>query len=193
MRIVLGVTWRVSGSVAAASGPVLVASKHQSAFETLVLQYVLDDPAIVLKKELLAIPLIGWLLMRLGHIGVDRDGGIDAARDLRDAAKQAHKQGRPVVIFPEGARMAIGERSDYKSGVDLLYALLKCRCIPVAVNSGLLLSTKALTPKPGHITIEFLPSIEPGLPRDSFSERLRNDIEQSTTQLVQIGSGSRPQ
>lgn len=184
LRGVLGVSWHAIGNVSAASNPVLVAAKHQSAFETLILQYLLEDPAIVLKKELLAIPIVGWVLRRLGHIGIDREGGLEAARKLRDAALAAHMEGRPVVIFPEGSRRAIDAPTEYKSGVDLLYALLKCPCIPVAVNSGRLLEAKSLTPSPGRITIEFLEIIESGLPRAAFVRRLHGSIESGTEELV---------
>lgn len=184
LRGVLGVNWHATGNVSVASKPVLVAAKHQSAFETLILQYLLEDPVIVLKKELLAIPVVGWVLRRLGHIGIDRGGGLEAARKLRDAALVAHIAGRPVVIFPEGSRRAIDASAEYKSGVDLLYMLLKCECVPVAVNSGLVLKTSSLTPTPGHITIEFLTAIAPGLPRADFAQRLQGDIEHATEQLL---------
>jgi 1-acyl-sn-glycerol-3-phosphate acyltransferase len=155
--------------------------------ETLILQYVLNDPAIVLKRELLSIPLIGWVLRRLGHIGVDRAGGLEAARGMRDAAMSAHREGRPVVIFPEGSRRSLGEAADYKSGVDLLYVLLKCPCVPVAVNSGRVLERNSLSPEPGRVTIEFLPLIDRGLPRAVFAERLKEDIEVATERLLNNG------
>jgi 1-acyl-sn-glycerol-3-phosphate acyltransferase len=181
---ILKVSWSVRGVVA--SGPVLVAAKHQSAFETLILQYVLGDPAIILKRELLAIPLFGWVLRRLGHIGVDRSGDLDAARRLLAAARRANAEGRPVLIFPEGSRRELGAAPDYKAGVELLYATLKAPCIPVAVNSGRVWPTKSLTPRGGHITIEFLPPIAPGIPRAAFGQRLQNDIEEATTALLQL-------
>lgn len=185
-RRLLKVNWGTTGAHHVGAVPVLVAAKHQSILETLVLQYVLDDPVIVLKKELLELPLFGWVLRRLGHIGIDREGGMDAARKLRDAAMSAHSQGRTVVIFPEGTRRDTGAAADYKGGVDLLYALLKCPCVPVAVNSGRLFKAKALTPAPGHVTVEFLPAIPPGLPRVEFAERLKGDIELATMRLLHM-------
>lgn len=162
----------------------LVAAKHQSGFETLVLQYALRDPVIVLKRELLQLPLFGWVLRRLGHIGVDRDDGLEAARALRAAALKAHALGRPVVIFPEGSRRAPGDAPSYKSGVDLLYAMLKSPCIPVAVNSGKIWPPAATLPYPGHVAIAFLPAIPPNLPRSEFVTRLRTSIEEASELLL---------
>lgn len=183
-RAVLGVSWTVLGDAAAASGPVLVAAKHQSALETLILQHVLDDPVIVLKRELLHLPLFGWVLRRLGHIGVDRGDGLEAARALRAAALAAHAQGRPVVIFPEGSRRAPGDPPSYKSGVDLLYAMLKSPCIPVAVNSGRVWPPTMTLPLGGTAAIAFLPAIAPNLPRAEFVSLLRTRIEEASARLL---------
>ena len=166
-------------------GPVLVAAKHQSALETLILQYALGDPAIILKRELLAIPLLGWILRRLGHIGVDRSGDLDEARRLIGEARRAHEEGRPVVIFPEGTRREVGAPPDYKAGVELLYGVLKAPCVPVAVNSGRVWSGRSLLPRPGRVVIEFLPVIEAGLPRATFGARLEREIEEATARLLQ--------
>lgn len=184
LRILFGLRWKIAGDLCDARGPGLVAAKHQSAFETLILQYQLGDPAIVLKRELLAIPVFGWALRRLGHIGVDRAGDLEGARQLLAAARKAHQEGRPVLIFPEGSRREIGAPPDYKSGVELLYAVLKAPCVPVAVNSGRVWPTRSLTPGPGQIVIEFLPPIEAGLPRAAFGERLEREIEEATTRLL---------
>lgn len=186
LRFVLGVRWQISGDVAAARGPVLVAAKHQSAFETLILQYELGDPAIILKRELLSVPLFGWVLRRLGHIGVDRSGDIDAARRLLAAARKAQQEGRPVLIFPEGSRREVGAHPDYKAGVELLYAVLRAPCIPVAVNSGRVWPAKSLSPGRGRIMVEFLPAIASGLPRGAFRQRLQDDIEIATSRLLQL-------
>ena len=184
LRVLFGLRWTIAGDWRAARGPVLVAAKHQSAFETLILQYQLGDPAIILKRELLSIPVFGWALRRLGHIGVDRSGDLEGARQLLAAARKAHQDGRPVLIFPEGSRREIDAAPDYKSGVELLYAVLKAPCVPVAVNSGCVWPAKALTPHSGRIAIEFLPPIEAGLPRAAFGERLEREIEEATARLL---------
>ncbi len=186
LRKIFWLRWDILGDLSAARGPVLVAAKHQSGFETLILQYELGDPAIILKRELLSIPLFGLVLRRLGHIGVDRSGDLDAARQLLAAARQALEEGRPVLIFPEGSRREVGAPPDYKAGVELLYAVLKAPCIPVAVNSGRVWPAKALTPGAGVIMVEFLPPIEPGMPRAAFGERLQGDIEEATARLLQL-------
>jgi 1-acyl-sn-glycerol-3-phosphate acyltransferase len=184
LRALFGLRWSIAGDWRKAQGPVLVAAKHQSAFETLILQYQLGDPAIILKRELLAIPIFGWALRRLGHIGVDRSGDLEGARQLLAAAKKAHQEGRPVLIFPEGSRRQVNAPPDYKSGVELLYAVLKAPCVPVAVNSGRVWPTRSLTPGSGQIVIEFLPPIEAGLPRVAFGERLEREVEEATARLL---------
>lgn len=184
LRSVLGLNWELRGLRARQLGPVLVAAKHQSALETLILQYALGDPAIILKRELLAIPFLGWILRRLGHIGVDRSGDLDEARRLLSEARRAHEEGRPVVIFPEGTRREVGAPPDYKAGVELLYGVLKAPCMPVAVNSGRVWPGKSLLPRPGRVVIEFLPPIEAGLSRVAFGERLEREVEEATARLL---------
>lgn len=184
LRSVLGLNWELRGLRARQLGPVLVAAKHQSALETLILQYALGDPAIILKRELLAIPFLGWILRRLGHIGVDRSGDLDEARRLLSEARRAHEGGRPVVIFPEGTRREVGAPPDYKAGVELLYGVLKAPCVPVAVNSGRVWPGKSLLPRPGRVVIEFLPPIEAGLSRAAFGERLEHEVEEATARLL---------
>ena len=90
-----------------------------------------------------------------------------------------------MLIFPEGSRREVDAPPDYKSGVDLLYAVLKAPCVPVAVNSGRVWPTKSLTPGSGEVVIEFLPVIEAGLPRAAFGARLAREIEEATARLLQ--------
>ena len=184
-RRIVGLNWELRGLGTRKLGPVLVAAKHQSALETLILQYALGDPAIILKRELLVIPLLGWILRRLGHIGVDRSGDLDEARRLLGEARRAHEEGRPVVIFPEGTRREVGAPPDYKAGVELLYGVLKAPCVPVAVNSGRVWPSRSRLPGPGRVVIEFLPAIEAGLPRAAFGARLEREIEEATARLLQ--------
>ncbi len=185
LRVLAGLRWEIRGETAIARGPVVVASKHQSAFETLLLQVILGDPAIVLKQELLNLPVFGWTMRRLGHIGVDRTGDIEAARKMLSAARARHAEGRPVLIFPEGSRREAGAPPDYKPGVDLLYATLKAPCVPVALNSGLVWPARSLFPLPGKITIEFLPAIKPQLARTAFKQCLIEETEAASARLIE--------
>lgn len=186
LRHVIGLSWQVRGHIPSSTSPVLIASKHQSALETLILQYELDDPVIVIKDELLHWPVIGWVFTRLGHIGADRSGDLANVRRLLRLAMAASCQGRCVVIFPEGTRREIGTGSDYKAGVELLYAALRVPCVPVAVNSGRVWSAKALCPSSGQVVIEFLPAIEAGLSRAEFGRKLQNAIEEATANLLEL-------
>jgi 1-acyl-sn-glycerol-3-phosphate acyltransferase len=185
LRRVIGLRWEIRGDAAAARRPVLVAAKHQSAFETIILQHVLADPAIILKRELLRVPLWGWVMRRLGHIGADRSGGLESARLLLAAARHSNGAGRPVLIFPEGSRRSAGAEPDYKPGVELLYGALGAPCVPVAVNSGRVWPARSLSPRPGRIVVEFLPPIPPGLTRAAFRKQLAEDIERATSRLMQ--------
>ena len=184
LRVLFRLRWTITGDWQAAQGAVLVAAKHQSAFETLILQYQLGDPVIIMKQELLSVPVFGWALRRLGHIGVDRAGNLEGMRQLLSAARRAHEEGRPVLIFPEGSRREVNAPPDYKSGVELIYAVLKAPCVPVAVNSGRVWPARSLTPGAGTVMVEFLPPIEAGLSRAAFGARLQDDIEMATARLL---------
>lgn len=166
-------------------GAVLVASKHMSMWDTLALLYLLPDPTIVLKHELLNIPFYGWYARKAEMIAIDRSAGASALRKMTEAARRALHAGREIVIFPEGTRKRPGAAADYKSGVAALYAQLDVACVPVALNSGLFWI--GFRKKPGRIVIEFLPSIPAGLKRTAFMERLERDIETATARLLAEG------
>src|SRR5205085_10249273 len=104
-----GMRGEVRGRGNLPSGPYLVAMKHQSMWDTLMLPVVFGDPAVVIKRELLLLPLYGWYAARAGSIFVDRRGGAGALRRMVAVAKEAAAAGRPVVIFPQGTRRAPGE------------------------------------------------------------------------------------
>ncbi len=183
---ICGINYRVIGREHIPQGACLVASKHQSEWETFKLHLILNDPAIVLKRELLNIPLIGWYMSRSGSIPIDRSGRTKALSDMIKAAQNAVKEGRPIVIFPEGTRTAIGETRPYKSGVAALYQELNVPLLPMALNSGLLWPKNSLFKKSGTITVEFLPTILPGLSREDMMEKLREVLESATERLVKL-------
>ena len=122
LKVFAGLDVVVRGEIP--KGPVLVASKHMSICDTLILQITLHDPGIVLKRELLRIPFYGWYLGRAGAIAVDRNAGASAMRVMIVAARRVLAQGRQVLIFPEGTRKKPGAPPDYKPGVAGLYSQL---------------------------------------------------------------------
>jgi 1-acyl-sn-glycerol-3-phosphate acyltransferase len=180
LKIFAGVDMRVEGQIP--RGGVLVASKHMSMWDTLALYIVLDDPAIVLKRELLYIPFYGWFLWKATAIPIDRGAGARAVMKMTRAAKAVLAAGRPILIFPEGTRKKPGAAPDYKPGVAGLYALLGKACVPVALDSGRYWT--GFTKKPGTITLAFQEPIPPGLKRVPFMETLESRIETATNRLL---------
>lgn len=162
-RFILGVRTRVEGEVP--QGAVLVAAKHQSMFETLEIAVLLRNPATVLKRQLADIPLFGWAARRYGVIPVDRAGGAAALRAMMRAAEEAIAEGRPIVIFPEGTRVAPGEQPPLQPGFAGLYRALNLRVVPLALDSGRLWPRRRFVKTPGIVTMRFGEPIAPGLKR----------------------------
>ena len=190
MKLICGLDWELRGDPRAAGTAILVASKHQSAWETFVLQCILPDPAIILKRELLLVPFFGWALRKLRHLPIDRAGGLESLREMLEAARARIREGRQIVIFPEGTRRDLGAPPAYQAGVFALYKSLAVPCLPVALNSGRFWPHHGFIFRPGCIVIEFLPPIEPGLSRDVFMQRLALEIEGSSSRLLAEGMGS---
>jgi 1-acyl-sn-glycerol-3-phosphate acyltransferase len=165
---------------------VLVAAKHFSMWETVALLGLLPAPAIVLKRSLLRVPFYGWYCRKMRMIAIDRAAGSKAIRLLHGEASRALKEGRPIVIFPEGTRRRPGDPPDYKPGVAGLYAQLGVPCVPVAHNSGLFWAGGFLR-KPGTVILEFLPPIPPGLSRRDFMALLESRIEEASNRLLAEG------
>jgi len=177
----VSIRYEVRGTIPAA--PAIVASKHQSSWETFVFPVLLGDPAYVLKRELTRIPLLGRCFVKAGHIAVDRTAGGRALRQLIRAARAASAEGRHVVIFPEGTRTAPGTQGEYHPGVTALYLQLGLQVVPVAVNSGLFWPRRAILKRPGRVVISFLQPIPPGLDRKAFLAELSGRIEAATRSL----------
>jgi 1-acyl-sn-glycerol-3-phosphate acyltransferase len=181
LKHITGLGMEVRGPVP--SGAALVAAKHFSMWETIALLALLRAPAIVIKRELLWIPLYGWYCVKQGMIPIDRRAGARAIRRMYAAARRAVDEGRPIVIFPEGTRKKPGAPPDYKPGVAALYTMLGLPCIPMAHNSGLFWSGWFLR-KPGTVVVEFLEPIPPGLSRHELMIVLETRLEAATNRLV---------
>jgi 1-acyl-sn-glycerol-3-phosphate acyltransferase len=189
-RLIVGTRVELRGLEHLPPGPVLIAAKHQSAWETVTLHAFFDDPAIVLKKELMWVPIMGWLCRKFALIPVDRTASTSAMRALRRHARRARDNGRQIIIFPEGTRRAPGAIPDYKPGVALLYGDLGIPCVPLALNSGLYWPRRKPERYPGTIIVELQPAIPPGLPRKDFMARLGRDIETASARLIEEAARS---
>jgi len=186
LRAFAGLSFEVRGTVP--RDGVLVAAKHMSMWDTMALFLVLDDPAIILKRELLSIPFYGWYVRKSGAIAIDRDGKASALRAMAAAAKAVMAEGRTVLIFPEGTRKTPGAAPDYKPGVAGLYSQLGVECHLAALNSGLFWTGPGgFLKKRGKVVLEFLEPIPPGLRSRDFMKVLEERIETATTGLVAEG------
>jgi 1-acyl-sn-glycerol-3-phosphate acyltransferase len=179
----VGLRWRIEGREHLPDGPCLIACKHQSAWETIALQLICRDPAIVLKQELLKLPVVGWYFRKVGMVPVDRSAGAGALKLMVKAAEERVAEGRPVVIFPQGTRVAPGMEQAYHPGVYALYRALDLPTVPIALNSGQFWARESFMKYPGTVDVRILEPIPPGLDRKSFMSRLEQAIESETSRL----------
>lgn len=190
LRLVVGLDHQARGLDRVPAGGCIIAMKHQSAWDALILPVVLGDPAVVVKRELLWLPYYGWYAARAGSIGIDRKAGAGAVRQMVAAARRAAAEGRPIVIFPQGTRTAPGAASPYQPGAFALYRALALPLVPAAVNSGLFWGRRSFFKRPGRITLEFLDPIPPGLPRRPLMTELERRIETATATLERQAQGA---
>ena len=183
LDVFCGVKLEVRGREHIPAGPALLAPKHQCLFDTIVPLALLPDCCQVMKKELVAIPFYGWYALKSGMIVVDREGAAKTMRKLLADGRGRLAEGRQLLIFPEGHRMAPGSAPDYKPGVAALYSL-GVACVPVATNSGTHWPAHGFLRHPGTIVVEFLEPIQPGLKRPAFMRELENRIETASNALL---------
>lgn len=184
MRVICNIRVEIRGAEKIPAGPLIVASKHQSMWETFALLQFFDQPIYILKRELLRIPFFGWYLRKCGMIGVDRGTGGRALIEMAKRAAEAVRGGRQLIIFPEGTRMPVDAPPAYKSGVGQIYAATGVPCLPVALNAGLFWPRRTFLRYPGTLVVEFLDVLPAGLPRKEFMARMSTAIEDATNRLV---------
>jgi len=195
LAVLVGLRHQIRGREHLPQGPVIYAVKHQSAWETIAFAILIPGFAGIYKRELLRIPIYGWYMWRADMIPVDRSAGAGALRKMLHRAREVAAEGRPIVVMPEGTRVAPGTDKPYHPGVAALYVDLGLPVVPVALNSGVFWGRRAFLKRPGRITFEFLPPIEPGLNRRAFMKLLKERIETASNALadeayVQIGNGA---
>ena len=184
LRWVAGIKIEVRGAEKIPKGGLIIASKHQSAWETFALLPLFDIPLFIVKRELMWIPFFGWLMAKGRMVPVDRTAGSQALVRMTERARIEIGRGRQLIIFPEGTRRPAGAEPRYKYGVSHLYAAEGVPCVPIALNSGLFWPRRSTLRYPGTVLVEVLDPIMPGLDKDEFFKRLQSDIETATARLI---------
>lgn len=185
LRVICQVKVEYRGVEKIPKGPLIVASKHQSMWETFALLQFFDQPLYILKRELKWIPLFGWYLIKSSMIGVNRRAGGRSLLEMACQAGEQVRRGRQLIIFPEGTRTAVGAVPRYKTGVAQVYVDCGVACLPVALNSGLFWPRRTFMRYPGTLVVEFLDPLPPGLSREAFLARISTVIEEATGRLVE--------
>ncbi len=187
-RVMVRLHTEVRGQVP--TGAVLIASKHQSILDSIILVSVLPAPRFVMKKQLAWIPVAGWHGLRAGFVPVDRGKrGSAIKKMLADVTAGTTGPGQ-MIIYPQGTRTAPGVHLPYKKGTAALYAQLDQPCIPVATNVGVFWPRHGIYRKPGVAVVEFLPAIAPGLRSDAFMTDLETSVETASIRLMAEGGFS---
>ncbi|HEX6958411.1 MAG TPA: lysophospholipid acyltransferase family protein [Ferrovibrio sp.] len=183
LKSIAGIDCVIEGLEHVPPGAAMIAAKHQSLWDTAIVLGIFRWPAVVMKQELLRVPIYGWLCRAQGMIAVDREGGAKALKTMLRDAQTAARHGRKLIIFPQGTRTLPGQSLPYQPGVAALYRELKIPVVPAAVNSGFFWPKHGLKRPPGRIVLRFLPAIPPGLKRDAFMQELESRIETAQAQL----------
>jgi len=184
LRTLAGIHLEVRGLDHLPPGGFLVAAKHQSSFETIALLHLFRDPCMIMKQELMWLPLFGWLARKAGMISVNRGARSAALRAMNLQAKQELAAGRQILIFPEGTRRPPGAPPAYKFGVSHLYAEMGVPCVPIALNSGLFWPRRQWLRHPGTIVVELLDPLPAGMKRAEFRRTVEAQIEAACARLI---------
>ncbi len=187
LKWICGIDHKIIGFEKVPPGGIILASKHQSAWETFTIAAMMPDPTFVLKRELQWIPLFGWYTLKARLIPVNRGTRQAALEQIAKGAREKMKDGRQIIIYPEGTRRPVDAEPNYKYGVAHLYGELNVPCVPVGLNSGLYWPRRSLRLIPGTIRMEFLDPIMPGMDRTEFLKVLQDRIETATARLVAEG------
>jgi 1-acyl-sn-glycerol-3-phosphate acyltransferase len=185
LRVIAGIDVEIRGREKIPAGAIIVASKHQSAWETFALLPLFDNPTFIMKREIQWIPIFGWLTIKGRMVAIDRGAGSQALVKMAECARVELFAGRQLIIFPEGTRRPVGAEPRYRYGVAHLYAAEGVPCVPIALNSGLFWPRRSIRRLPGKVLVEILDPIQPGLEKDVFLNRLQQRLETATACLVE--------
>jgi len=189
LKILCKIDFKVEGRENIPNYPAIIACKHQSMWETIVMHLLFHRPVYAYKKELKKIPFYGWFVSVMSGICVDRKGGASALKEVISKSKKYLAQNQSIIIFPQGTRVPVTESCDkypYQAGITALYLACEVDVIPVALNSGLFWPKNSILKNQGTITIKFLPAIKKGLNKKDFITKLQNEIETTSNNICNI-------
>lgn len=195
-KYIVGLTFEVRGREHLPKGTsYFAASKHQSTYETMKMFHLFGDPAIILKKELMRVPLWGWHAWKLKFIFIDRKDRGGSMASIIKGAQRIKASGRPIIIFPQGTRVRVNETAKdkpYKGGIIKMYEATNLPIVPLAMNTGLFWPRGSFLKYPGHVVFEFLPPIPPGLPGKEVLQMLEEQIETASIRLMHDSKAINP-
>lgn len=181
-RWMIGLDSEVRGEVP--TGEVMIAAKHQSFFDIIILVSELPRPKFIMKQELSRAPILGWYARRIGCVPVDRGKRGRAIKDMLARVGSGQQEPGQLIIYPQGTRVAAGAQKEYKVGTGVLYQEMGVPCVPVACNVGVFWPRRQIYRAPGKAVVEFLPEIQPGLPLRAFMARLEGEVEAASNRLM---------
>lgn len=189
MRLFAWIRIEVRGRERLPAGAFIIASKHQSWGDGFATYDQFDDLAFVTGDHLEKFPLLGTVLKKLGAIVVNNCGGREARESLKQRGADAHREGRRILIYPEGNLAKVGEKFRYRSGVWHMYRDFDMPVVPLASNLGLFWPQEEYRKHPGTATLEFLDPIPTGLGKEEFLARLEEAVESKTAELIAEARG----
>jgi len=181
-RWLVGLRSEVRGKVP--TEEVLIASKHQSFFDIILIVSETPRPKFIMKKELLRAPILGWFALKIGCVPVDRGKRGTAIQQMVKDVRAGRAKGGQLIIYPQGTRVAPGAHLPYKIGTFALYSELGQTCVPAATNVGVFWPRHGLLRKPGVAVVEFLEPIPPGIEARPFMKRIESEIEGAADRLM---------
>ncbi|MCB1338834.1 MAG: 1-acyl-sn-glycerol-3-phosphate acyltransferase [Maritimibacter sp.] len=181
-RVLVGLRSEIRGPVP--TGEVVIASKHQSFFDIILIVSAVPRPKFIMKKQLVHAPIVGFYAKRIGCIPVDRGKRGAAIKQMLADVEAGRSAPGQLIIFPQGTRVAAGAHLPYKVGVGILYKETGQEVVPAATNVGVFWKRHGIMRYPGTAVVEFLPTIAQGLDVPVFMERLETAVEAQSNRLM---------
>ncbi len=167
------------------SGEVLIAAKHQSFLDIIIIVSEVPRPKFIMKRQLKWAPILGWYALRIGCVPVDRGKRAQAIQQMIEGVKAGVQEPGQLIIYPQGTRVAPGAYKPYKIGTSILYEQTGQTCIPAATNVGVFWPRTGILRKPGRAVVEFLDPIGPGMTSTAFMQELETRIEAASGRLME--------